>query len=98
MLALKAERDVQATVLEAFKRPGGEESQSPRTARGSIWTKRSVEPISLNFVSVRTIKGRSSSDFESSVEKSPPRRLARRLGKASLEWQEGSRKTLLAQS
>ena len=28
----------------------------------------------------------------------PPRRLARRLGKASLEWQEGSRKTLLAQS
>jgi hypothetical protein len=56
MLALKAERDVQATVLEAFKGPGVEEGQSPRAARGSIWTKRSVEP---------------SSNFESSVERSP---------------------------
>ena len=56
MLALKAERDVQETILEAFKGPGGEESQSPRAARGSIWTKRSVEQ---------------SSNFEGSVERSP---------------------------
>jgi hypothetical protein len=56
MLDLKAERDVQATVLEVFKGPGVEEGQSPQAARGSMWTKRSVEP---------------SSNFESSIERSP---------------------------
>jgi hypothetical protein len=56
VLALKAERDVQTTVLEVFKGPGGEESQSPQVARGSMWTKRSVEQ---------------SSNFEGSVERSP---------------------------
>ena len=82
MLALKAERDVQATVLEAFKRPGGEESQSPRAARGSIWTKGSVEP---------------SSDFESSVEKSPAAE-AREKARKSLTGVAGRIKKDLASS
>ena len=83
MLALKAERDVQATVLEAFKRPGGRKARARERLVGAYGPR---DPWSRAQTLRVVLRSR------------PPRRLARRLGKASLEWQEGSRKTLLAQS